>query len=66
MSAKLSPAEHAQLADLVELAGSPEEVLDIVRELKWSNARQPQLAEVVDAIMERKREGVLSAACAEY
>lgn len=66
MSAKMSPAERAQLADLVELAGSPEEVLDVVRELKWTNARQPQLAEVVETIMERKREGVLCASCAEY
>lgn len=65
MSAILRSPEEAQLADLVELAGSAEEVQDVVRELEAATGRPPKLAEVVEAIMDRKREGVLSGACWE-
>lgn len=65
MAAILIPPEEAQLAELVELAGSAEEVQDVVRELEAITGRRPPLIEVVDAIMERKREGALCAECAE-
>lgn len=65
MSAILGSSEQAQLADLVELAGSADEVQDVVSELEALTGRRPQLVDVVDAIMERKREGALCAACAE-
>ena len=65
MSAILVPPEEAQLAELVELAGSADEVQEVVRELEAITGRRPALFEVVDAIMERKREGELCAECAE-
>ncbi len=65
MSAILRSPEQAQLADLVELAGSADEVQDVVRELEAVMGHKPQLADVVDAIMDRKREGALCAECAE-
>lgn len=65
MSATLRSAEQAQLADLVELAGSAEEVQDVVRELEDLTGTTPSLAEVVDTIMQRRREGLLTVGCAE-
>ncbi len=65
MSTTLRSPEQAQLADLVELAGSAEEVQEIVHELESVLGRKPQLADVVEAIMDRKREGALCAECAE-
>ncbi len=59
-----SGEELAQLSDLVELAGSPRAVLDIVAELQLILGREPLLSEVVNLIMEHKRQGELAMACA--
>lgn len=60
MSARLSAYDRAQLADLIELAGSAEAVLEAVDELELLKGRRPTLFETVNMILERKREGALA------
>lgn len=47
--------ELRQLADLVELAGSADGVLDAERHLSLLFGRRPSLRELVDELMERRR-----------
>lgn len=47
----------AQLGELLELAGSVEALLETVDELTMVRGRRPELGELVDELMARKRLG---------
>ena len=51
-----------QLADLLELAGSAESLLDCVHELEMLKGRRPLLVEVVNTLMERQQDPMVAAA----
>ena len=55
MSAYLTEAERRQLWSLIELAGSPQAVIEAERHLSLLFARRPSLHELVDELMERRR-----------
>ena len=59
------PRDAEQLAELLELAGSAEALLDAVDELEMLKGRRPHLVEVVNLLMERRHDDVLVASPSE-
>ena len=57
MPETMDRSEMAQLADLLELAGSPEAVQAAVLVVESAVRRRPTLAEVVAEILRSKRDG---------
>lgn len=55
MSTTPPPPDRHQLWCLLELAGSPDAVLDAERHLAALFGRRPSLLELVEEIMERRR-----------
>jgi hypothetical protein len=57
ITTRLSEAERMQLADLLELGGSPEAVLSMERHLTLLFGRRPTLWEIVRELSESQRTG---------
>ncbi|HYD52970.1 MAG TPA: hypothetical protein VEA99_10095 [Gemmatimonadaceae bacterium] len=53
--------DAGQLAELLELAGSAEALLEAVAELELLKGRRPELVELVNLLIERQHEAVIGA-----